>query len=81
MKAFRFGDMLRAKYPNDNGAALYVVGREDNGDKPMLVGINHNVRLDGRDPETIVEQGESFTMQGIGYKVVNDQGALGFDPL
>ena len=82
MKAFRFGDMLRAKYPNDNGAALYVVGRVDNTDEPMLVGVNHNVRLDGRDPETIVEQGEAFTMQGIGYRCVTAEGfALGFDKL
>ena len=84
MKAFRFGDMLYAEYPyvEDNGHSLNVVGRVDNGDEPMLVSINNVRSVTGVDPQKIVAQGETFTMQGVGYRCVTAEGfALGFDRL
>lgn len=81
MKDFRFGDMLRAKYPHDAGVALFVVARVDNGDEPNLVCVDANTRRDCA-PETIVEQGEAFTMDGVAYRCVTAEGfALGFDKL
>lgn len=77
MRKFYFGETLAVTYPNNrHRAGLFVVAKDPKG-WPYLICYNSNGELRTlSDTENALTQGDGFLVEGVPFKVDNDDFAL-----